>query len=136
MKNACLKLAAVAGLVAATTAFADNAAQMKGYFSTKTPSLVSDSAKPNRFPPTDITVTNASAYSIHVVVPGTTIHDTLYATDVDHIRNYSGAFYTTITLEDSYHAVFWNQMVCPRALITVYGQPGYYRIINDTEYCS
>ena len=134
MKNVCLTLAAVAGLVAATTVFADNA-QLKQYYSSQKPLATADGSKANRFPPTDITITNSSVAAIHVVIPGTSIHDTLYPTANDHIRNNNGAFNTSIILEDPYHTIFWNNTVCPRALVTVYGQPGSYRINVDNEYC-
>lgn len=139
MKKLCLGLATLVGLISATIGFAASAVNKEsGYFSTQHP-LVSPTkaVKATLFPPTDITVTNASSNAIYVVVPNTPIYDLLYSnSQPDHIRNNGGAFYTNIALLDPNRNTFWNYTVCPRALVTVYGYPGSYKVNVDNEYCN
>lgn len=133
MKKTALMLIATGLLSVATAAVAG---PEDGYFSTLHPLVSATGGKAPRFPATDITVVNASNNVIFAIVPNTPINDLLNPnSQPDHIRNNNGAFNTTLILQDPYRATFDQRVVCPRALVTVFGGPGAYRINVDEEYC-
>lgn len=134
MKKLCLSILAVAGMVSAPLVFADNAVA-KGYYSTQHPQTTL-STNQTMFPPTDITVTNASSNTIYVAVPNSPIYDQLYAGSNDHIRHNTYYGDTFISLQDPNHNEIWSRSVCRLALVTVYGNPGNYRVNVDRELCN
>lgn len=86
-------------------------------------------------PATNITIINYSEESIYATVPGTSVYDILYAGRSDTIFN--NAYYgdTRIVLQDWNRITFFDQYVCRRAIVSVDGRPGSYRIIVDRKYC-
>jgi len=86
-------------------------------------------------PATNITILNYSEESIFVVVPGTSLYDLLYAGRSDTIFNNSYYGDTRIMLQDWNRITFFDQYVCRRAILTVDGRPGSYRIMLDKKYC-
>lgn len=146
MKKYALGFAAVMSLIFATVGFAENTVNKtnkeSGYYSSLHPLMNETKTAAvkgaNLFPSlTDITVINASLSPIYVIVPGTPIDDMLYPnSSPDHIRNNSGAFYTDIVIEDPYSQIFFDETVCERALIIIYGTPNAYNVNVDNEYCN
>lgn len=134
MKMRSLSLLVATGLVSSTVAFAGQSV-LSGYYSSQHPQTTL-AAKATMFPPTDITVTNASSNTIFVVVPNSPINDTVYAGTNDHIRHNTYYGSTTISLQDPNHNQFWSGAVCRLALVTVYGTPGNYRTNVDNELCN
>lgn len=106
-----------------------------GYYSSLHP-LKARIAKAIIHPPTDITISNASNNMIYAIVPNTPIHDAIYPGNNDHIYNHEGAFYTSLILQDQYANVFFNNAVCPLAVMTVYGTFGSYRVNVDNDLCN
>lgn len=142
MKKLALSLLAITGLITASYAFATASS---GYYSTLHPNAnTSASAKSPLFPPTDITVINSSTSLVHVVVPGTSINDTVAPPTNDpnapppndHIRN--GSYYgtTEIVLQDPNFNTFFDQSFCRLAVVTINGCPGQYHVNVDNEYCT
>lgn len=133
MKKFGLGLIAIAGLISTSLAFATN----DGYYSTLHPQTKANKTlNALLFPPTDITVINATSNIVYVIVPGTSINDTLFpSSQPDHIRNDRGAFNTPIVLQDPNRNTFFSQVVCPRAVITTFGNVGSYKVNVDEEYC-
>lgn len=134
MKKITYGLIAAAGILSASMTFALD--QKSGYYSTQHPQTVVNKTLKAMFPATDITVINATSNVIYVSVPGTSINDILYPnSQPDHIRNDRGAFITPIVLQDAYRTNFFSQSVCPRAVVTVFGNIGSYKVNVDEEYC-
>ena len=134
MKTMRLSLIAVAALTAASIA-SSATLNLADYYSTQHPAL-SSKAKSITFPPTDITVINASVSPIYAIVPNSPVYDLIYPTANDHIRNNNWYGDTALQLQDSYHGLIFNSNVCRLAVVTVYGQPGSNSVVIDTEYCS
>lgn len=108
----------------------------KGYYSTQHPQSVSSKLKVTLFPPTDITLINATSNTIYAIVPGSPIYDAIYPGSNDHIRHNTMYGDTQIVFQDPYHFNFFNSFVCRLAVVTVFGQVGSYRVNVDTEYCT
>lgn len=88
-------------------------------------------------PPVDVTVINASTSYIYVRVYGTVVHDYLRPGFNDHVYNYDSTMWSVpIMLEDPRGNVFYNENVCRLAIVTVYGNPGNYRINTDNDLCN
>lgn len=134
MKMRSLSLLVATGLVSSTVAFAGQSV-LSGYYSSQHPQTTL-AAKATLFPPTDITITNASNNTIYAAVPNSPIYDTIYAGNNDHIRHNTYYGDTFISLQDPNHNQFWSGSVCRLALVTVYGNPGSYRVNVDREYCN
>jgi len=108
-----------------------------GYFTAKNATVVRKAKNDTRsvVPATDITIANGSTDIIYAFVPDTSIDDVIYPLENDHIRHYTYYGDTPLVLEDRYHNAFFSQYVCRYAVINVYGQPGYYHVNVDSEYC-
>jgi hypothetical protein len=143
MKKIYSAIIIMAGLVGSQFALANkDVAPAAGYFSAKNvPAIramtrsLSKTSIATMVPATDITVANGSTDIIFVFVPNTSIDDMIYPLENDHIRNYSYYGSTAIVLEDRYHNAFFTQYVCRYAMINVYGMPGSYHVVIDSEYC-
>ncbi|OGT56760.1 MAG: hypothetical protein A3F14_04380 [Gammaproteobacteria bacterium RIFCSPHIGHO2_12_FULL_43_28] len=135
MKKQSIGLTAIAALLAANVAFANNV-DLNGYYSTQHPQTMSNSVKATMFPPTDITLINGSSDIIFAVVPGSPINDVIYPTKNDHIRHNTYAGLTRIMLKDPSNSVFFDNYLCRLAVMTVYGQPGNYQWNVDNELCN
>lgn len=86
-------------------------------------------------PETNITALNYSDESIYVVVPNSPINFEVFSGNSRTIsRNgYYGS--TQLVLQDWNRITFFNQYVCRRAIVTVDGRPGSYRVSVDGKYC-
>lgn len=133
MKTMRLSLIALAALTAVSLASAAPV-NLADYYSTQHPAS-SSKTKATLFPPTDITIINASVSPIYAIVPNSPIFDLIYPTANDHIRNNTYSGDTNLVLQDSYRVTIFNNTVCRAAVVTVYGQPGANNIVIDTEYC-
>lgn len=106
-----------------------------GYFSKQHP-LNNSVAKVNSalIAPTDIIINNATFNSIYVTVPAGNFTDIILPHGFDHILNNRGALYTRLVLQDPNYHVFYDDVFCPHASITVYG---YSRneVVVDTKSC-
>jgi hypothetical protein len=128
-------LSAVICLFLVSTALA--ATSTGGYQSVTRPVAISaEGKKTSLYPPTDITIINASADLLNIAIPGDTFTDVIGPTTSKHLVNYRGSFFTPLALKDPYYTQFWTGVVCPFAIVTVYGRPGYYKVSIDSEYCS
>lgn len=136
MKNFCLALFLLAS-VAMSSVFAAPSAtpKMGGYFTSLHPKSFAD-AKHVAHPPTDITVINSSSSMFYVTIPNTSIYDALYPGNNEHIYNVYGAYYTDVVLRDPGHTVFFANVVCPLAIMTVTGYPGAYHVTVDSDLCN
>ena len=126
---------ALAGLLISPMVFAQNV-NMNDYYSTQHPQTTANSVKAALFPPTDITLINASSDIIFAIVPGSTINDVIYPTKNDHIRHNTYAGLTHIMMRDPYNGTFFDNYLCRLAVMTVYGQPGGYQWNIDNELCN
>jgi len=134
MKYFCSKILTAIAIVSATTAaFSQNLNQ---YGSTLQP-LTSNTVNSKLHPPTDITVMNASAGYIYVMVPNSPVYDFIRpGPPADHIYNYDPSIaFTNIVLQDPYRNTFYSAYVCRLALITVFGSMGNYSISYDDDLC-
>ena len=140
MKKYYLSLVMVIGFMTASFALAApqvTASTSNGYFSAQHSQPSKGSIKAaNLVPPTDITIINASNDFIVASVIDTTFSTTIYSDSNDHIRNYEYAGMTPIALRGPYGSSFFTRNVCRYAVLTVYGQPGSYRVNVDSEYCN
>lgn len=133
MKKISLGLVAISSLISASFCFA-NTPDLSNYFSTLH-SKPTAGLKATFHPPTDITIVNASTNYIFAVVPGSPVNDRLSPGFNDHIYGYNtnDAY---IVLQDPYRDTFYSDYVCRLAIVTVYGNPGSYRINIDNDLCN
>jgi len=129
MIRTALKGLALLGALATTAAYADVKAPANKYSSapyTKTfnAALV---------PPTNIAILNFSSDTVYAVVPGFSIP--LLSGNANTITHPTYWDDSYLTLQDPYHTPFYNRYVCHRAIVTIGGTPGYYRIDVDSRYC-
>jgi hypothetical protein len=88
-------------------------------------------------PPTDITIANATYDFIYAQVPNTTINDPVRPGTNDHIYNSDPNVYSVyIVLRDYRNNVFYSNVVCRLAIVTVSGTIGYYRVNTDSDLCN
>lgn len=133
MKKFKLSIIAFASLASASIALAGNS--LSDYYTSQHPKT-NTAVKNLLHPPTDITVINASSSYIFVHIPGTNIMDLLNPGYNDHIYNWNGnVWYTPLQLQDPYHSAFYNGNMCRLSIVTVYGNPGHYRINTDDDLC-
>lgn len=133
MKKTLLASLAVASALSAS-AYAANG--LSSYYSSQHPAPKA-SLSTMMHPPTDITVINASTNSIYAIIPGSPVNDLLYSGQNDHIYGYDpNIYYTHLVLQDPYHSTFFSTPVCRLAIVTVYGSPGNYRIVTDSDLCN
>jgi hypothetical protein len=127
------KILSGVAMIASTLAvsFAANAADVSSYYSTLHPKA----SKTLSVPPTNITVLNYSEEAIFAIVPGTPINDMLRAGKSDTISHDTYYGDTRLVLQDWNRYTMYDQYVCRRAIVTVDGRPGYYRISVDRKYC-
>lgn len=122
------------------TASAVAATSTSGYQLTDRPAMKTakalHGAKGASFPPTDITIINGSSDLINIAIPGDTFTDVIFSTTSKHLVNYYGAFNTPIALKDPFYAQFFTGVLCPYAVVSVFGRPGYYKVTVDSEYCT
>ena len=128
MKKILIALATTLSLAAATTTFAANTGTNDYYISS------GDQIASKAFvvPATNITVLNYSDEFIYLASPVN------YQIPSGNSRTISrNAYYdsTHIVLQDWNYTTFYDRFVCRRAIITVDGRPGYYRISVDGRYC-
>jgi hypothetical protein len=117
------------------TAFAGTSTS--GYQLSDRPAMKSINPKDKvTFPPTDITLINASSDIVNVAIPGDTFTDVIFPTTSKHLVNYHGAFNTPIAFKDPFYAQFFTGILCPYAVVTIFGRPGYYKVTVDSEYCT
>lgn len=131
MKKMLSFVAAAISAATVTMAYADTP-KNNDYYSSMRPGAGSASLM---VPITNITVINMSDRFIYVTVPNTTISDMVYTGKSDTISNDSTGYDTHLVLLDSYHATFFDQFVCRRAVVMVDGTSGNFHINVDRRYC-
>lgn len=129
MKKIFLSLVMLFSIIIASTTFAADAKKNGYYVSNKTLSL-----KSSELPPTYIPIHNFSNNLINVTIPGQ-LDFYIRAGDTRNITHDSYYGNTRVVLQDPYRIAFWDQYVCRRAIITVYGRPGSYNITADPAFC-
>jgi|GEM_PF-4990844 len=98
--------------------------------------LATVSSTASDFFPTNITVINASISPIYATIPGSDVYDRVNPQANLHIYNDYLYEDTFLVLKDTFSEAFYSGPVCNRAIMTVYGRPGYYSVHVDNEFCS
>jgi hypothetical protein len=131
MKKLLIGLTTLFSLAIGSMAFA-TAADNSGYYLNSNNTSIT---KTLTVPETNITALNYCDESIYVIVPNSPINYEVFSGNSRTIsRNgYYGS--TQLVLQDWNRITFFNQYVCRRAIVTVDGRPGAYRVLIDGKYC-
>lgn len=135
MKKIGLSILAASLISTAVAAMPAKQPNMQAYHGGYT-ALASKKSLNSFYPMTDISIINASDNMIRITIPNTPVQDWLYVNASPyHVTHTGGSFYTNLLIQDSSYNTIFNQTVCPRALVTIFGSYGHYTWNVDEEYC-